>query len=100
MTAIGAEENTDALRGKDAAELRRSVVRYVNNSLEQNADADRVLSWIDAGSFDPGKASRYWTLDPIDGTKGFLRGGHYAIALALIDRGEIDSSLRRVEART
>jgi 3'(2'), 5'-bisphosphate nucleotidase len=25
-----------------------------------------------------------WTLDPIDGTKGFLRGGQYAIGLALI----------------
>lgn len=25
-----------------------------------------------------------WTLDPIDGTKGFLRGGQYAVGLALI----------------
>ncbi len=25
-----------------------------------------------------------WTLDPIDGTKGFLRGGQYAVCLALI----------------
>ena len=32
---------------------------------------------------------RYWTLDPIDGTKGFLRGDQYAIALALIDDGEV-----------
>ena len=25
-----------------------------------------------------------WTLDPIDGTKGFLRGGQYAVCVALI----------------
>ena len=28
-----------------------------------------------------------WTLDPIDGTKGFLRGEQYAICLALIIDG-------------
>ena len=28
--------------------------------------------------------ARFWTLDPIDGTKGFLRGGQYAISLAFL----------------
>ena len=32
---------------------------------------------------------RYWTIDPIDGTKGFLRKEQYAIALALVDRGQV-----------
>jgi len=32
---------------------------------------------------------RFWTLDPIDGTKGFLRGEQYTIALALIVDGEV-----------
>ena len=26
----------------------------------------------------------FWTLDPIDGTKGFLRGEQYAVCLALV----------------
>ena len=30
-----------------------------------------------------------WTLDPIDGTKGFLRGGQYAVCLALIVDGRV-----------
>ena len=30
-----------------------------------------------------------WTLDPIDGTKGFLRGGQYAVCLALIVDSEV-----------
>ena len=31
---------------------------------------------------------RFWTLDPIDGTKGFLRGQQYAVALALVEHGK------------
>jgi 3'(2'), 5'-bisphosphate nucleotidase len=31
----------------------------------------------------------YWTLDPIDGTMGFLRGDHYAVALALLHEGDV-----------
>jgi 3'(2'), 5'-bisphosphate nucleotidase len=31
-----------------------------------------------------------WTLDPIDGTKGFLRGGQYAVCLALIVDGRVE----------
>jgi hypothetical protein len=30
-----------------------------------------------------------WTLDPIDGTKGFLRGGQYAVCLALIENAQV-----------
>lgn len=29
---------------------------------------------------------RYWTVDPIDGTKGFIRGDQYAVCIALLDR--------------
>jgi 3'(2'), 5'-bisphosphate nucleotidase len=47
-----------------------------------------VLGWIDRGDGEPGPKS-FWTLDPIDGTKGFLRGDHYAVALALIEGGEV-----------
>lgn len=30
-----------------------------------------------------------WALDPIDGTKGFLRGGQYAVCLGLIEDGKV-----------
>ncbi len=33
--------------------------------------------------------SRYWVLDPIDGTKGFLRNDQFAISLALVEDGTI-----------
>ena len=39
---------------------------------------------------DPGGGGRrWWTLDPVDGTKGFLRNEQYAIALALVEDGEV-----------
>jgi HAL2 family 3'(2'),5'-bisphosphate nucleotidase len=34
-------------------------------------------------------AARFWTLDPIDGTKGFMRGDQYATALALVVKGQV-----------
>ncbi len=49
--------------------------------------SDQIIDAIDLGN---GEANDlFWTLDPIDGTKGFLRGEQYAVALALIEKGEI-----------
>ena len=31
-----------------------------------------------------------WTLDPIDGTKGFLRGEQYAVCLALLVNARVE----------
>ena len=46
-----------------------------------------MSNWIDRGNGQVG--ARFWTLDPIDGTKGFLRRDQYAIALALIENGQV-----------
>ena len=48
-----------------------------------------MLDAIDAGNSSGGKAGRIWALDPIDGTKGFLRGGQYAVCLALMVDGDV-----------
>lgn len=45
---------------------------------------DALLGAIDRGCHVGGRTGRMWTLDPIDGTKGFLRGGQYAVCLALL----------------
>jgi 3'(2'), 5'-bisphosphate nucleotidase len=47
-----------------------------------------ILDWVDLGG-DKEYSDRFWTLDPIDGTKGFLRGDQYAVALALIENGRV-----------
>jgi len=46
--------------------------------------AEALLKAIDRGNHAGGRTGRFWTLDPIDGTKGFLRGGQYAVCLALL----------------
>lgn len=95
LDKVVGEEGADDLRGNDNAELREAVRVVMGQSLRQpEVNEAAVLSWIDWGTFDPAGAEekerkRYWTLDPIDGTKGFLRKEHYAVALALIEEGEV-----------
>lgn len=86
------EEGAKDLIGKDATALREAVVSHTAAVVGDSATEDNVLKWIDRGGYDPaaeGAQKRYWTLDPIDGTKGFLRGQQYAIALALIEDGKV-----------
>lgn len=84
--AIVGEENADLLRQPQLRAELAQVVETVQ-AIVPSADPEAVLGWIDRGKGQVG--GRYWTLDPIDGTKGFLRGDQYAIALALIEAGEI-----------
>lgn len=58
----------------------------LGGEIESEAD---MLSAIDAGSSAGGAKGRIWALDPIDGTKGFLRGGQYAVCLALMVDGDV-----------
>lgn len=53
------------------------------------ASHDEICRWIDRGGATD-FTHRFWTLDPIDGTKGFLRKEQYAISLALIIEGKIE----------
>jgi 3'(2'), 5'-bisphosphate nucleotidase len=85
---VGEEDSSD-LSDDDRAALRAGVTALVRSQRGDDVVSESaVLDWISVGSAD-GTTDRYWTLDPIDGTKGFLRGDQYAIALALIERGEI-----------
>ena len=90
---IVGEEGADELRTPAQAVLRKQVAEHVAAVVVGGADEAGVLKWIDRGgaarSGSPWPPERFWTLDPIDGTKGFLRKEQYAIALALIVRGEV-----------
>ena len=85
------EEDAAMLRSDDDAreQVVRSVQAVLNEEEGEDADPDDVLGWIDRGNAD-GAAERYWTVDPIDGTKGFVRGDQYAVALALIVDGRVE----------
>jgi len=81
-----AEETSQALQEPGAADILSQVTRYVSTIIS-NADPVSVCAWIDGGQGSSGE--RFWTCDPIDGTKGFLRGGQYAVALALLEGGQV-----------
>lgn len=82
------EEDPGDLADDANRSLREGVVDLVARRLGRDLVADDVLGFIGLGGAD-GTSDRYWTLDPIDGTKGFLRGDQYAIALALVEAGEV-----------
>lgn len=85
---VVAEEEASVLRESANATLRAQVVEAVK-AVEPVMDEEGVLEAIDRGQYPGGAEGRFWTLDPIDGTKGFLRGEQYAVALALIENGEV-----------
>jgi 3'(2'), 5'-bisphosphate nucleotidase len=82
------EEDAAELREPENAELRRRVVEHVRTAKPELGEAE-ILELIDRGTHAGGASGRHWTLDPIDGTKGFLRRDQYAVALALIEDGEV-----------
>ncbi len=82
-----AEEDAGALRSAAASDSLERITRFVHRYFPR-AVPDEVCAWIDRGSATT--ADRFWTLDPIDGTKGFLRGDQYAVALALLVDGEVE----------
>jgi len=85
-----AEENSVELKKDNNNFLLEQVVSNLNHFVPDSSETE-ICDWIDHGVSDS-YSDRFWTLDPIDGTKGFLRGEQYAISLALIIDGSIQIS--------
>jgi 3'(2'), 5'-bisphosphate nucleotidase len=90
-----AEENSAELRTVQALPILDQVLHHVGAAVGGDAGGsgmtlsrDQLYGWIDCGGT-TAYCDRFWTLDPIDGTKGFLRGEQYAVALALVVEGEV-----------
>jgi 3'(2'), 5'-bisphosphate nucleotidase len=82
-----AEESALELRRPDGSDTLDQVTGFVSEQVP-GSTPDKVCEWIDHGTSEP--EGEFWTLDPIDGTKGFLRGDQYAVALALIVNGKVE----------
>ena len=94
---VGEEDSKD-LRSNES--LRSQIWGHVKSTKLSDGVADQklggsissedaMLEAIDAGRSAGGSKGRIWALDPIDGTKGFLRGGQYAVCLALLVDGDV-----------
>ncbi len=81
---IVAEETSLCLGGDCGEKLRNRL-----GELLPGKNSDEILRAIDRGNNEGGGHGKFWTLDPVDGTRGFLAKRQYAIALALIEDGEV-----------
>ena len=81
-----AEETSEHLAG--APDVLDAVTEFVAHRIPGARPAD-IIDWIERGAGSGTEGRTYWVLDPIDGTKGYLRGGQYVVALALIEAGQV-----------
>ena len=84
------EESSAMLADPANLEIAEQTRHYVSQVVP-GATTDQVLEWIDRGNAEPGNT--FWTLDPLDGTLGFLRGDQYAVALGFIQDGVVQIGL-------
>ncbi|GLT45618.1 hypothetical protein SLA2020_194380 [Shorea laevis] len=90
-----AEEDSGFLRSNNLVDSVVKVVSDKASSRDKMLSQADVLEAIDRGGkggFDFGtKPATYWILDPIDGTRGFVKGSKalYVVGLALVVEGEI-----------
>lgn len=87
--SIVAEESSAALQNPENHSVLEKILGYITTQEEAKnlLNQQNLFASIDDGAGKP--ADLFWTLDPIDGTKGFLRGEQYCLALALIQQGEV-----------
>lgn len=101
---IGEEDSAD-LQSDSQTSLREKIIELANESLatplpvqedeeiwsvlgQKSFESKQWLEAIDKGDATSTESGRVWALDPIDGTKGFLRKGQYAVCLALLQDGK------------
>ncbi|KAK4053584.1 3'(2'),5'-bisphosphate nucleotidase [Microbotryomycetes sp. JL221] len=103
---IVGEEDSSELSTPENAQTKQQIMRLANEAMketvpgqEEEREWNQVkaversekewLDVIDRGNSTGGNSGRHWALDPIDGTKGFLRGGQYAVCLGLLSEGQV-----------
>ena len=82
LAGVVGEESPTSLKGPDA-EAMRALARKAVAAAVGGFDADplEALAWKAPADARTG----FWTLDPIDGTKGYRSSRHYAVCLAHVD---------------
>ena len=89
-----AEESSEHLTGNPG--LLKEVFEAANDHMSSSEELCRYIDLgqsynVVDGTIEQGQTDRIWTCDPIDGTKGFIRGkldgGQYAVCLAKLENG-------------
>ncbi len=85
---IMGEEDALLLRSPENHLIKEKIVDQLKE-FDPSFDETHILSAIERGNYGGSSSARFWVLDPIDGTRGFIRNEQYAVALALIENGEV-----------
>ncbi|MDZ4765341.1 MAG: inositol monophosphatase family protein [Chloroflexota bacterium] len=85
-----AEEGGDQFASLLNDSQREHVARLVGDAIRASVSVDQVVAWLDHGRAVAlaGGGETTWIIDPVDGTKGFVAGRQYAIAIAALADGE------------
>jgi 3'(2'), 5'-bisphosphate nucleotidase len=78
------EEGSDHFRDNAGPDGAAEIERLVRQSLGRPVTLAEILRWIDHTG---GDREPTWAIDPIDGTKGFLRRDQFAVAIGLMRDG-------------
>jgi len=81
---VVAEEGAAHFREHAGEAGAAQIVRLVGAALGRPSGLAEVLGWID---YRGGESPFTWVIDPIDGTKGFLRRDQFAVAVGLLREG-------------
>ncbi len=65
------------------------LLKLLNECGFNFTDTD-VMESFRANKLERENVKSFWVLDPVDGTKGFLRGGQYAISLGYIEENRVN----------
>ncbi|KAJ0242167.1 SAL2 phosphatase [Hirschfeldia incana] len=95
--SLVAEEETGELRKEGSEVFLEGITKLVKDTLASEESyagspplsTEDVLRAIDSGKSEGGCSGYHWVLDPIDGTRGFVRGEQYAVGLALLVDGKV-----------
>lgn len=97
---VGEEDSQDLKVDNDESKILNSKILDIINQVQAETNNSNeklgtlntlqdIWTSIDLGNSKGGSKGRFWALDPIDGTKGFLRGDQFAVCLALIEDGKV-----------
>jgi 3'-phosphoadenosine 5'-phosphosulfate (PAPS) 3'-phosphatase len=84
-----AEEDSAMLQADDSLcyQVLAGIQAITNDTTSWTKE--KLFYTLDLGGYtgDNIQNERVWALDPIDGTKGFIKGLHYCISIILLDKG-------------
>lgn len=97
---VGEEDLASLQDGSaESSALSQKILEIIKQTQDKTAGAtgkigtidsiEKAFESIDLGQYEGGNTGRFWALDPIDGTKGFLRGDQFAVCLALVENGKV-----------